>query len=94
VRLTAVGQSVGGHAHAFDHTTIVLAGRVAMHTRDPATGEETDRVLGPGDHVLTLAAVLHSLTALDASCEFWCVYSHRDAQGRIAETFQGLGATR
>lgn len=89
VRL-AQGESVGGHAHHFDHTTIFLRGRVAMHTLDPRCGCENDYVCEPGHHCLTEAAVVHDLTALDADgAEFWCVFSHRNPQGELVDEYAG-----
>lgn len=94
VRLQVAGESVGGHAHSFDHTTMVLRGRLAVVMHDPSTRAPSALELRAGDHMLVAAGVVHELTAIEDDCEFWCVYSHRDAHGRIAETFQGLAATQ
>ena len=83
VRLAGEGESVGGHAHEFDHTTIFLRGSVAIHTYDPRCGCEHDDVAKAGDHMLIEAEVIHNLTALDdTGAEFWCVYADGPEHGR------------
>lgn len=68
------GESVGGHTHHFDHTTIFLRGEVAVETRSP-DGVVKRHVFRAGDHFLIRAEVVHQLTACDDDVEFWCVYA-------------------
>lgn len=44
---------------------------------------------GKRKHVLIRAFVAHEITPLEPYTEFWCVYSHQNAQGRIVEEYTG-----
>ena len=92
-KLPEVGNSVDGHTHNFDHTTIVFSGRVNVKAwkamPDGTKGEFlADRNFGGADdisrHFLVKADVFHLITALEPNTEFWCVYSHRDPQGDVS----------
>jgi quercetin dioxygenase-like cupin family protein len=78
------GQVVQGHAHNFDHTSIVFTGAVSVK-RD----EEDTQVFRAPSHFLVRAGVRHEITALEDNTTFWCVYSHRDAQGDVVQTNEG-----
>jgi hypothetical protein len=59
----------------------------------PATSEReefvADREFYAPAHCLIKADVEHEIIALVPQTEFWCVYSHRDAQGRISLDYTG-----
>lgn len=40
-------------------------------------------------HFLVHADVKHTITATEDDTEFWCVYSHRDAQGNVVQAYTG-----
>lgn len=86
------GDKVHGHKHKFDHMTLVRSG--AIHVRAVLeTGVVIEREFSADDmyhaHVLIRAGVEHEITALVDNTEFWCIYSHRDPQGRVTQTYTG-----
>ncbi len=84
------GDVVEGHKHNFDHTTIVFKGSVHVKAVKPdGTIKEKDFVAP--SHFLVKADTEHEITALEDNTEFWCVYSHRDPQGRITQEYTGWG---
>jgi len=87
-RLPAVGDRVEGHAHNFDHTTIVFTGAVRVRARLPE-GTVIERTFEAPAHFLVKADVLHEITATLPLTEFWCVYSHRTPQGRLVQEYDG-----
>jgi quercetin dioxygenase-like cupin family protein len=82
------GDRVAGHAHHFDHTTIVFSGSVRVEATLP-DGRTLDRVFKAPDSFLVRADVGHAITALEDGTVYWCVYSHRTPQGEVAETYTG-----
>lgn len=50
-----------------------------------------EREYAAPSYVLIKAEVEHKITFLEPS-EFWCVYSHHDAQGRVTQIVDPLGA--
>ena len=83
------GDVVAGHTHNFDHTTIVFRGSVKVRATFP-DGTTMERVFPAASHFLVKADVTHEITFLEDG-EFWCVYSHRDPQGRIIGVTDPLG---
>lgn len=86
--LPAVGDRVDGHRHSFDHTTIVFSGAVRVKAKLP-DGQVLERDFEAPAHFLVRADVEHEITATQPQTVFWCVYSHRDPQGRITQQFTG-----
>jgi quercetin dioxygenase-like cupin family protein len=90
-KLETAGAKIDGHKHNFDHTTIVFTGRVHVRaTLENGTVREGD--FAAGSHFLVRANVEHEITALDDNTVFWCVYSHRDPQGRVSQVYEGWEA--
>ena len=87
-KLEKVGDDREGHTHNFDHTTIFLKGSFHVEATLP-NGERIDRDFTAPSHCLIRADVKHKITALEAESEFWCVYSHRNAQGEIVQEWNG-----
>ena len=81
--LSKVGDRVGGHTHNFDHTTIVFQGAVHVRATRP-DGVVIERDFAAPSHFLVRADVTHEITATAPHTVFWCVYSHRDPQGRVS----------
>lgn len=81
------GDVVHGHTHHFDHTTIVFSGRVLV-VATLQNGQRIEREFTAPDHFLVRAEVTHEIRFLEDG-EFWCVYAHRDPQGRITQTYTG-----
>lgn len=93
--LAKAGDVVQGHAHNFDHTTIVFSGSVRIEAKTP-DGREIDRVFksprpdwAGGSHALIKAEVAHKITALEDNTIAWCVYAHRDPQGEVWQEYNG-----
>src|SRR6184192_2295357 len=83
--LEKTGDRVDGHAHNFDHVTMVVQGAVRIMAKVPAEGGRAviKRAAGPFQDrvVLIRAGIEHEITALEDGTEFLCIYSHRNAQG-------------
>jgi hypothetical protein len=86
--LEETGDRVDGHKHNFDHTTIVFRGAMHVRARKP-DGTVIERDFEAPAHFLVKADVEHEITATKPDTEFWCVYSHRDPQGRIILNYDG-----
>lgn len=82
------GDKVGGHTHNFDHTTIVFSGAVHVSATCP-DGRLISQDFRAPMHFLVKAEVKHEITALEDGTEFWCVYSHRTAQGDVVQQANG-----
>lgn len=86
--LPEVGSRIEGHKHNFDHTTIVFQGAVHVKATTP-DGRVIERDFRAPAHFLVKADVLHEITALEPHTRFWCVYAHRDPQGRVTQEYTG-----
>lgn len=90
------GDKVRGHAHNFDHTTICYQGTIRIGRRLPGETEQTVIELrAPAadepsrlSHALIVAGVEHEIEFVTDGV-FWCVYAHRDAQGRVTQEVTG-----
>jgi hypothetical protein len=97
-RLDRAGDSVEGHAHNFDHTSIVLRGAArfeAVLSNGPVSIDRFAADDEHGDtrcHVLIKAGVSHKITALTDNTIVWCVYAHRNPQGEVVQNFTGWEA--
>lgn len=87
-RLPEVGDRVDGHMHNFDHTTIVFKGAVRVKAKLP-DGSIREHDFEAPAHFLVRAEVEHEITATAPDTEFWCVYSHRNPQGRVTLDYDG-----
>jgi hypothetical protein len=82
------GDQIDGHTHHFDHTSIVFTGSVHVRSVHP-DGRVVEKDFTAPAHFLVKAGVDHAITAIAEDTNFWCVYSHRDPQGRITQEFTG-----
>lgn len=97
--LEKAGDRLDGHAHQFDHVTMVVQGavRIAAKPPDGTTREIIKRAAGDfRDRVVNIrAGVEHEITALEDGTEFLCIYAHRNTQGDVVEECDGWeGALR
>lgn len=67
-----VGDKISGHAHTFDHITLLAKGRVMMR----ADGTEKEH-LAP-KLIVTPKGIVHEFEALDHGCIMCCVHAIRD----------------
>jgi hypothetical protein len=58
-------------------------------TEDVPNGRSVVLGLPMRRHILIRAGVRHRIEALEDGTEFWCVYAHRDAQGRVSQVYTG-----
>lgn len=86
--LANIGDKVDGHTHNFDHTTIFFRGSFHVKATLP-DGRVIERDFVAPDHCLIRADVTHEITALEPDSLFWCVYAHREPQGRITQSYTG-----
>lgn len=82
------GEKIDGHAHNFDHTTIVFTGGVHVKATLP-DGSIVERDFAAPAHFLVKKDVAHEITATEDNTTFWCVYSHRDPQGNVVQEYDG-----
>lgn len=86
------GWKIPGHRHTFDHVTVCFHGAISIKRDDgevielksPRPGYE-----GPS-HALIVAGAEHEITTLEPDTIFWCVYSHRNAQGEVVQQTEGF----
>ena len=50
---------------------------------------EREIIKETASHLLIKSIVKHSIRALADDTQFWCVYSHRDPQGRVIQQYDG-----
>lgn len=81
------GEVVEGHTHRFDHTTIIFIGSILVKRTTP-DGQISEQVFRAPSHLLIKAEDLHDITFLEDGI-FWCVYAHRDPQGRVSQEWTG-----
>lgn len=80
-----------GHEHNYDHTTIVIRGRVKVLYRYMQDGREVDGEsveFGQGETIHIRAKVRHTITALTDNVLYYCVFSHRDFEGVVCERYE------
>jgi len=70
--LEHLGDKVEGHAHTFDHITLLAKGRVIMR----AKGSEKEHVAPK--LIVTPKGIAHEFEALESSCVLCCVHAIRD----------------
>lgn len=92
------GDVMDGHAHNFDHTTIIFTGSVKVEFKRPdgSTGEKIFHAPTKGEpvehgqgYVLIRKDTEHKITALEDFTEAWCVFAHRDEHGELVDEFNG-----
>lgn len=82
------GEVIHGHAHRFDHTSIVFTGAVRVKAK-LLDGRTIEQDFTAPAHFLVLAGVEHEITALEDGTTFWCVYAHRTPQGEVVQRHIG-----
>jgi hypothetical protein len=86
--LTNVGDRLPGHTHNFDHVMLVLKGSFLITVKYP-DGTARGRTFKAPSWALIRAEMEHEVEALEKDSIFWCVYSHRDPQGRVTQEVTG-----
>lgn len=91
-KLAQVGDRVDGHTHNFDHTTLFQRGAFHVKATLP-NGTVTERDYIAPDFCLIRSDVEHEIVATQSDSEFWCVYSHRTAQGDVVQEYNNWGSS-
>lgn len=82
--LNKEGDKVPGHYHNFDHTTLFLKGSFLLRQKNEQGVISEGKYTAP-DHLLIKSNVRHEIIALEDDCLFWCVFSHRNANGEVQQ---------
>lgn len=82
------GDTIEGHKHDFDHTTIVYTGAVHVLAKYPDGSTREGDFAAPA-HFLVRKGIEHTITATEPNTVFWCVYSHRTPQGEVSHENTG-----
>ena len=80
-----------GHEHNYDHTTIIIRGRVRVlyrYAKDGHEIEDESDEFGPGETIFIRAKVRHTIKALTDDVFYMCVFSHRDFDGVVVESYE------
>jgi len=94
MNFSLAGESVNGHAHAFDHTTYIACGglRIEKLDKSGAVVKSIEKwATAPHNWVLVKAGVCHRITALADNSRGHCIYSHRTPQGDVVEQYDAWG---
>jgi len=70
--LEQMGDKITGHAHTFDHITLLAKGRVMMVAGDVEKEHVAPKL------IVTPKGVVHQFHALDRGCILCCVHAIRD----------------
>lgn len=84
-----------GHEHNYDHVTVVISGRLLVkysYVQHGQLVEGESKEYGPSEVVEIKANVRHTIKALVAGTQYMCVFSHRDFDGLVTQTYQGHDA--
>ncbi len=81
-----------GHEHNEDHVTIVVKGAILVKysymDKGVLVSGESAR-FNQGQEVLIRKGVKHTIKALEPNTMYKCVFSHRDYDGVITQTYTG-----
>lgn len=69
------GDKIQGHAHTFDHITLLATGRVVMRAKGQEHEHEAPKL------IVTPKGVVHEFEALTPNCLVCCVHAVRDGDG-------------
>jgi len=81
-----------GHAHNYDHTTIVISGGIKVSYEYGDKGQIIKGESGEyhqGQAVCIKAGVKHTIKALVNNTKYMCIFSHRDLDGLITQSYVG-----
>jgi hypothetical protein len=84
-------QESHGHLHNYDHVTVVVLGgiRVTIY-REKDGPVESQQDYFPGSDPIPIANhKYHTIKALADNTVYHCIFSHRDFDGLVTQTYQG-----
>lgn len=80
--LEKTGESHGGHAHKFDHVTLLTSGKVQVEIE----GKEPKEFTAP-TFIVIRKEHNHKITSLEDGTVYYCVFALRDLDGEVMEIF-------
>jgi hypothetical protein len=85
------GETVRGHTHHFDHTTICFCGDWFVRKWTPEGEFAFAFERGGPFHILIEADCRHEFTFLGGAevGHAYCIYSHRTSQGEVSQVYAG-----
>jgi quercetin dioxygenase-like cupin family protein len=82
-----------GHEHNYDHATIVVRGRIRVAysylNREGKEVKGETQEFCQGEVIEIKAKVRHTIKALDDNTVYLCVFSHRDFDGLVTQSYVG-----
>ncbi len=81
-----------GHKHNYDHAMLVIRGRVKVfyrHEKDGKLVEGETEEFGQGKILTVMKDVHHTIKALEPNTLYFCLFSHRDFDGLVSESYTG-----
>lgn len=79
MHFTNAGDSEQGHAHQFDHMTLLAKGRMAVRINDEITEFTAPQM------IYIKAELQHELTALTENTVAYCIHALREESGDIMD---------
>ena len=74
MRFMKAGDTEQGHAHCFDHVTLLSAGSLRLNALDKSTDFKAPH------HIFIKAGVVHELVALEDDTLAHCIHAMRDGE--------------
>jgi len=78
------GDNGGGHAHKFDHVTLLCQGKVKVEIE----GHEAKEFTAP-TFIIIKKEHQHRITALEDNTIYYCVFALRDVDGEVVDDIYG-----
>lgn len=81
-----------GHSHNYDHSTLVLHGRVLVISHEEVDGKlvEIERQeYSQGEYCPMPAYRHHTIKSLEPNTVYDCIFSHRDFDGLVSQRYVG-----
>ncbi len=75
MRMNVVGDKINGHAHTFDHITLLSTGRVIMRVKGDGIEHTAPKL------IVTPKGIVHEFEALEPNSVLCCIHAIRDGDG-------------
>ncbi len=77
------------HEHNYDHSLLVLKGRVLVTVYDQFQNAVWSQEYGWGERCPVAAGTVHMVKSLEDEAVFDCEFSHRDFDGIVSQRYVG-----
>lgn len=78
--LEKAGDKIGGHAHYFDHVSLLAQGSVEI-----SIDEKHPQIFHAPTFIVIKKQHKHEITALEDNTYWYCVFAARDIDGNVAD---------